>query len=178
NGAILITTKKGQAGELNVNFNVQQGWGRVAKKMDLLSSQQYMEMRHEGKQNEGLGISTRDYDLRGLWDTTRYTDWQKELIGGTAQFTRLTAGVSGGTDNVQYLISSTYGRETTVFPGSFANTFGSVHFNISVSSPNQRLKVQLGGSYMLNKNELPAEDFTSYALNLPPVAPPLYNDDG
>lgn len=178
NGALLITTKKGQAGQTRVDVNLQQGWGKVGKKLHLLNSEQYMEMRWEAKQNENLGVSIRDYDLRGLWDTTRYTDWQKALIGGTSRYTRLTAGVSGGTSYMQYLISSTYGKETTVFPGDFANISGSVHFNISATSPNRRLKIQLGGSYAVNKNALPAEDFTNFALNLPPVAPALYTNDG
>lgn len=178
NGAILITTKKGKPGTMRTDVNLQQGWGQVGKKMDLLNSQQYMEMRWEAKRNDGRPVNATDYDLRGVWDTTRNTDWQDELIGGTAQFTRLTAGVSGGTNNFQYLVSSTYGRETSVFPGDFANTFGSLHFNLSASSANQRFKLQLGGIYMANTNKLPAEDYTSYALNLPPVAPALYNEDG
>lgn len=178
NGAILITTKKGKPGIMKTDINLQQGWGQVPKKMDLLNSRQYMEMRWEAKRNDGRAVNATDYDLRGVWDTTRYTDWQDELIGGTAKFTRVTAGVSGGTNNFQYLVSSTYGRETSVFPGDFANTFGALHFNISASSINQRFKMQLGGSYMANTNKLPAEDYTSHALNLPPLAPPLYDGDG
>lgn len=178
NGAILITTKKGRSGALKTDINLQQGWGQVPRKMDLLNTQQYMEMRWEGKRNDGRPVNTTDYDLRGVWDTTRYTDWQEELIGGTANFTRLNAGVSGGTNNIQYLLNSSYGKETSVFPGNFANTSGSLHFNLSVSSINQRLKLQMGGSYLVGKNLLPAEDYTSYALNLPPVAPSLYNNDG
>ncbi|MBB5437998.1 TonB-linked SusC/RagA family outer membrane protein [Pedobacter sp. AK017] len=178
NGAILITTKKGRSGNIKTDFNFQQGLGTVPKKLDLLNSQQYMEMRKEALRNSGAVIRSTDYDLRGVWDTTRYTDWQKELIGGTAQFTRLTAGVSGGSSNLQYLVSSTYGRETSVFPGNFANTSGSLHFNLSIASPNQRFKMQLGGNYMVNSNKLPGEDYTNYAVNMPPVAPNLYNADG
>jgi TonB-linked SusC/RagA family outer membrane protein len=178
NGAILITTKKGKGGKMKVNVDLQRGWGKVAKKMDLLSSQQYMEMRWEGKRNDGRAVGITDYDLRGVWDTTRYTDWQEELIGGTSQYTRMTAGVSGGTNNFQYLVGTTYGKETTVFPGDFANSFGSLHFNLSASSADQRFKMQLGGSYMVNSNKLPGLDYTTYALNLPPVAPALYNPDG
>lgn len=178
NGAILITTKKGKPGRMLTDINLQQGWGQVPKKMDLLNSRQYMEMRREAKRNDGRPVNVTDYDLRGVWDTTRYTDWQDELIGGTASFTRLTAGMSGGSSQLQYLISSTYGRETSVFPGDFANTFGSLHFTVSATSVNQRFNLQLGGNYMVNTNKLPAEDFTSHALNLPPVAPALRNADG
>jgi TonB-dependent starch-binding outer membrane protein SusC len=178
NGAILITTKKGRVGELKMDVNLQQGWGQVPKKMKLLNSEQYMQMRHEAIRNDGRSITSSAYDLRGVWDTTRYTDWQEELIGGTAAYTRLSAGISGGSNTVQYMVGSTYSRETSVFPGNFANTSGSLHFSLSANSANRRLKMQLGGSYLTNNNKLPAEDYTTHALNLPPVAPALYNTDG
>ncbi|MBO9573221.1 MAG: SusC/RagA family TonB-linked outer membrane protein, partial [Chitinophagaceae bacterium] len=178
NGAILITTKRGKTGPMRVNLNIQQGWGNVGHKMDLLNNKQYMEMRWEAKANDGAAVLMSDYDLRGLWDTTQNTDWQKTLIGNTAHYTNLTAGVSGGNQNLQYLISGTWARETSVFPGDFANTRGSLHFNLSTASTNQRLKIQLGGSYMANNNKLPGFDFTEIALTLPPVAPSPYNSDG
>jgi TonB-linked SusC/RagA family outer membrane protein len=178
NGAVLITTKKGKMAEPKFEVNAEQGWGKVAKMVDLLNSQQYMDMRREGKRNDNAPVYSEDYDLRGLWDTTRYTDWQKELIGGTAQFTRLTAGISGGSANVSYLISSTYGRETTVFPGSNVNTKGSVHINLNASSSDQKFRLQFSGSYMGDKNVLPLEDYTARAVGLAPVAPSLYNADG
>ncbi|WP_276485744.1 SusC/RagA family TonB-linked outer membrane protein [Paraflavitalea pollutisoli] len=178
NGAILITTKKGKPGSLKIDVNLQQGVGHVPQKIKLLSSAQYMEMRREAKRNDGRPILSSDYDLRGVWDTTRYTDWQKELIGGNANFTRGTVSVSGGSEYTQFLVSSTYGRESTVFPGSFANSLGSLHLNVSATSKDQRFKLQMGASYMYNLNKLPGVDFTSYALNLPPVAPALFNGDG
>lgn len=178
NGAILITTKKGKPGTMKAEVNFQHGFGQVSKKLKLMDSRQYMEMRREGKRNDGRPNRMTEWDLRGVWDTTRYTDWQKELIGGTANFDRASVGVSGGTNTMQYLVGTTYGRETTVFPGKFANSFGALHFNLSVASPNQRFRLQIGASYMSNINRLPAVDYTIYALNLAPVAPALYNSDG
>jgi TonB-linked SusC/RagA family outer membrane protein len=178
NGAVLITTKKGKSGELKADFSIQQGWGNVAHKLDLLNSSEYMEMRREAKKNDNTAIGNSDYDLRGLWDTTRYTDWQEELLGKTAKFTKLSAGISGGTPILNYLLAANYGRETTVFPGDFDNRKASFHFNIGVTSVNQRFKAQLTATYMVDQNQLPGEDFTGRALTLPPVAPALYNADG
>jgi len=177
NGAILITMKKGKSGELKVDINAQNGWGKVGKKWDLLNSQQYLEMRHEAFKNDGRNPRpTKDYDLT-LWDTTRYTDWQKELIGGTANYSRLNATVSGGANNVSYLIGGTYGKETSVFPGDFRNKMGSLHFNVNGNSVNKRFKIQLSGTFMANNNDLPAIDYT-LLITLAPIAPSLYNSDG
>jgi len=184
NGAILITTKKGKAGTTRLNVNLQQGWGQVTRKLNLLNTQQYLNMRHEAFYNDSVYNPSRysppnpkrDYDLL-LWDTTRYTDWQKTLIGGTAQYTNITAGISGGTSNLQYLISGNYKRQTTVFPGNFDDKSGGLHFNFNGASPNQKFHFNLSGSYLYDQNYLPDIDLTSQ-IYLAPDAPAIYNANG
>ena len=179
NGAILITTKKGKPGDARVSFNLQNGWGKVTRKLPVLHTQQYLEMRHEAIKNDGLTVNkSTDYDLNGTWDTTRYTDWQKVLIGGTAQYTNLDGSVSGGTTNTQYLIGGTYHKETTVFLGNFNDQKASVHTNLITSSANRRFHFQLSASYLFENNKLPWYDLTAASFQLAPDAPPLYNPDG
>ncbi|HEX4849953.1 MAG TPA: TonB-dependent receptor plug domain-containing protein, partial [Puia sp.] len=182
NGAILITTKKGKTGKPKLFVDVQQGWGKVTRHVDMMNTRQYLDMRYEAYKNDGIdlaaqSVSSKNYDLK-FWDTTRYTDWQKELIGGAAQYTNINAGVSGGSANVQYLVSATYNRQTTVFPGNFSDKVGGLHFSLNGSSPNQRLRIQLSGSYQYNQNGLPGNDLTQSAVLLEPDAPKLYNEDG
>jgi len=178
NGAILITTKRGKAGKTTVNLNVQNGIGHIAKKMDLLNTGQYLQMRREALKNDNVTAGSPDYDLNGTWDTTRNIDWQKELIGNTAKYSDAQASVSGGTSQIQYLMGGGYHRETTVFPGDYADQKASVHFNLSSSSLNQKFKVSLSGNYLFDINKLPSGDLTPSALRLAPVAPPLTNPDG
>jgi TonB-linked SusC/RagA family outer membrane protein len=180
NGAILITTKKGKAGRAKLTLNVQQGWSKVANKVDMLNTRQYLDMRYEAFRHAGIIITTPSVSANDLkvWDTTRYTDWQKELIGGTAIYTNLNASISGGVQNLTYMVGATYNRQTTVFPGNLDDKKGTVHFNINGASNNQRLKVQLSGSYMIDENHLPGTDLTLTALLMEPNAPPLYKEDG
>lgn len=178
NGAILITTKKGRAGQTKIDVNYQEGMGLVTRKADLMNTKQYLQMRREAKRNDNAAISTTDYDINGFWDTTRSTDWQKTLIGGTARYTNANASVSGGNATTQYLVGGTYHRETTVFPGDFSDQKSSLHFNITNTSTNGKFHLQLSGSYLIDKNQLPGSDLTPYAINTPPDAPALYNPDG
>lgn len=178
NGVILITTKKGKAGQTKVDVNMQTGWGKVTRKLDLLNTEQYLEMRREAKRNDNATIDPWDYDLNGLWDTTRYTDWQKELIGNTAHYTDMNATVSGGTMNTQVLAGVGYHKETTVFPGSLADERGSLHFSIINSSTNQKFRMQLTGNYLEDNNRIISRDITQDAITLAPNAPKIYNDDG
>jgi len=182
NGAILITTKKGKSGNTKTSINLQSGWGKVSRKVNLMNSQQYLDMRRIALRNDGIAAPNSgpysDSDLNGNWDNSRYTDWQKELIGGTAGYQDMNASVSGGSDRSTFLVGAGYHRETNVFPGDYADQKGSLHFSINNASINQRFKILLSGSYLFDHNRLPAIDFTRNAMSLAPVAPPLYQSDG
>lgn len=178
NGVVLITTKKGKSGQTRTDFNVQNGWGKVAHKMKLLNLRQYLDMRYEAFKNDGaVPNPNADYDLT-LWDTTRVTDWQRELIGGTAKYIDIQGAISGGNANTQFFIGTGYHKETTVFPGNFNDQKGSVNFNINNVSSNQKFKVQLTGLYLIDNNHLSGYDLTQQALQLAPDAPAMYNSDG
>lgn len=178
NGVILITTKKGKAGQTRVDVNMQTGWGKVTHKLELLNTQQYLDMRHEAKRNDNAAVTATDYDINGLWDTTRYTDWQKELIGNTAHYTDVNATVSGGNMNTQVLAGVGYHRETTVFPGDLSDQRGSLHFSMNNLSTNQKFRMQLTGNYLEDNNRIISTDLTQFAITLAPDAPKIYNEDG
>jgi TonB-linked SusC/RagA family outer membrane protein len=178
NGAILITTKSGKAGPVRANINIQKGWGKVTRKLKLLNTPQYLQMRREAIMNDEIAIGPTDYDINGAWDTTRHTDWQKELIGGTAQYDDVQLSISGGRAGISYLLGGSYHKETTVSPGDISDTRGAVHFNINNLSSNDKLRIQLTGNYMIDDNRIPPNHLTDDAILLPPNAPPLYNPDG
>lgn len=182
NGAVLITTKKGRAGETKIDLTLQSGRGKVPRKLKLMNTQQYLEMRNEALKNDGITEPAAgpfgDSDLNGNWDTARNIDWQEELIGETAQYHDLQASVSGGSNTTTFLVGVGYHKETDVFPGSFSDQKGSLHFNINNVSLNQKFKIQLSGSYLNDVNKLPTRDLTTDAMNLIPMAPALYTEDG
>jgi len=178
NGAILITTKKGKPGHTHLDINLQQGEGEVDRKLKLMNTTQYLNMRHEAINNDGLTVQPTDYDLNGLWDTTRNTDWQKAFLGGMAQYTNLSATISGGTVQTQYLVGGTFHRETTVYPDHFADQKGAFHFSLNSFSEDQRFRLQLTANYVVDNNFLPNVDLTSSAITLAPDAPALYNKNG
>jgi TonB-dependent starch-binding outer membrane protein SusC len=180
NGAILITTKKGKDARTAIDINVQEGWGRVTRKLNMLNRRQYLDMRYEAFANDSIdwtNPSITANDLK-IWDTTRETNWQNELIGGTAQYSDVNLGLSGGNAGLQYLIGGTFHRETSVFPRNSDDRRGSFHFNLSSVSNDEKLRLSLSASYMVDNNKLPAYDPTLRAIQTEPVAPNLYNNDG
>jgi TonB-dependent starch-binding outer membrane protein SusC len=181
NGVILITTKKGKAGDGRFSLNISQGYSSIARKMKLLNTQQYLQMRHEAINNDGLTVKPSDYDLNGAWDTTRYTDWQKVLVDNTAQYTNVYGTLSGGNENTQYNLSGGYNRQTMVFPGDFSDSKSSVSINLNHTSSNQKLHLGFSASYVHDNSHAPNLLGTTYyssLINLAPDAPPLYDANG
>ncbi|WP_431211753.1 TonB-dependent receptor plug domain-containing protein [Puia sp. P3] len=54
NGVILITTRKGKAGQSRIDVNVYSGIGNVARKLKMLNTKQYLAMRHEAFYNDSV----------------------------------------------------------------------------------------------------------------------------
>lgn len=179
NGVVLITTKKGKRGKTQFSFNTYTGAGVITRKLKLLNTSQYLEMREEAFANDGLTeLPDWAYDVNGTWDRNRQTDWQKELIGGTAITRNVEAGISGGSENTQFLIRGTHFSETTVFPGDFSYGKTALHFNINHKSEDGKFAVNLSGNYVADKNNLLNTDLTRLATSLAPNAPALYSQDG
>jgi len=185
NGVILITTKKGRPGNTKIDVDFSQGAGQVAHFMDMMNTQQYLQMRHEAFNMDGRpfpSITTNpndnNYDVNGVWDTTRNTNWQKALIGGTAHYTRASVAISGGSENTQFYIGSNFTRNTTVFPGDFDDAKGSLNFSLTHSSADKRFQLTFAGGYTHDDNTLPGIDLTALALQLAPDAPALFNANG
>ncbi|WP_177189275.1 SusC/RagA family TonB-linked outer membrane protein [Chitinophaga sp. YR573] len=178
NGAIIITTKRGKSGKMKVDVTYQTGFGQVAHKLDLLNTKEYLEMRREAFANDNQTVGSTDYDLNGTWDTTKNTNWQKELIGKNAKYRDLQMGISGGSDNVQYLFGSSIHKESTVFSTNLADEKVAFRFNLDALSNNKKLRFTLSSSYLIDNNKLPTSDLTSAAVTLAPNTPNLKNPDG
>ncbi|MGZ3917394.1 MAG: SusC/RagA family TonB-linked outer membrane protein [Flavisolibacter sp.] len=178
NGVVLITTKKGKTGKTQLDLDASQGIAQVAHQMDMLHTSEYLAMRREAFANDGAQPQVWDYDVNGAWDSTRYTDWQKTIIGNSAHTTNLYGSLSGGNAGTKFLLGGGYYKETTVFPGSFAYEKGSGHFNLNHTSTNQKLRLSLTSSIMVDRNFLPSKDITSLALSLSPDAPAATDENG
>ena len=182
NGVVLITTKKGRPGKTRFDINHSTGVGQVNHKMDLLNTEQYREMVIEALANDGFD-PVPDFFKPFLpsvfvWDSTRFTDWQEELIGGTANYNNTRLSLSGGNANTQFLLSGSHFRQTTVFPGDFAMNRGSGLFNLNHNSTDQKFSTSLSLNYIAEKNNFPRADPTSSAVSLPPNAPMPFDSLG
>ncbi len=182
NGVVLITTKKGAVGKTMVDLSYYTGFARMTRRMDMMNTTQFLEMRKEALKNDGylpINPAIKPYfaDVF-IWDSTRYTNWQDELLGNTARSNDGQFSVSGGTDNITFRIGAGYHSETTVFEGDNKDERVSTHFNLSHTSTNKKLKMGVAMNYSVNRSRLINLDMTALAVRLAPNAPRLRNEDG
>ena len=180
NGVVLITTKKGVAGKTRFTINSSTSFSKVAKFMDMMNTEQFNQMRDEAFANDGITVFPANaYDMNGAWDRNRYTDWQKELIGGTAISKDIALGVSGGNETTRFNINLAHGENGTVFPQSGKGFVrNSALINLNHRSQDDRLNINVVTNYSVSTNDLPSADLTKPSLLLPPNAPELYQEDG
>jgi TonB-linked SusC/RagA family outer membrane protein len=183
NGVVLITTKKGTGynQKTEVEARWYSGFGRVSRKMDLLNTEQYLSLRRAALENDGRSPDPiTDYDLL-LWDDTRYTDWQKELFGGTSTITDINVAASGGNATTSFRLGGSYHKEGIVFPGDNGYDKITAGLNINHTSENKKLAIDLSINYGIDQSDVFGNggmDVLNTALALPPNAPALFNEDG
>jgi TonB-linked SusC/RagA family outer membrane protein len=100
NGVVLITTKKGQEGNLRIDFDAYYGFQKVSKKLPLLNATEYAQLVNDAN---GSAIYTDEQ----IASFGKGTDWQQEIFrAAPVQNYQLTA--SGGDAKTKYAISLNY----------------------------------------------------------------------
>lgn len=178
NGVVLITTKRAKAGKTKLDMDIYQGIGQVAHFTDLLTTPDYIRMRKEAFRNDNRTPTLSNAPDLLSWDTTRYTNWQKEFLGGTSHLTNSNISLSGGNASTQFVLGGSYYRETTVFPG--ANDFqrGTGRMAVNHRSTDNRFSMEASANYSMSRSDIPNSELTRLAATLAPNAPALYDDNG
>lgn len=168
NGVILITTKKGKQGSTITTAAVNSGIGKNITKVDMLSTPQYLAFRRLAFKTAGATPTVANAPDLLSWDTTRNTNWQKELLGRTAHITDANLSMSGGTGGTSFLISGNYHKENTVYPDRRGSQSGGLHYSLSHSSYSGKFNATLSGMVDYNSLTLPQGNYGSYAFLTPP----------
>ena len=139
NGVILITTKGGGAGKVNVSFDAYWGFQNRWKKLDVMDSRGQAEtelrigaMRDGAEQiayyqNNGFGAWLQNYKLgKSEFYPTNFdyasqeTDWQDEVFRKNAFMHNYNLSFDGGNEKMHYALSSSYfGQEGTIIGSNY-----------------------------------------------------------
>jgi len=100
NGVILVTTKRGRAGKLNVAYNVFYGTSAPAKKLDLLNATQYATLVNERLVAGGGSAKYANPSSLGVG-----TNWQDQIFNDDARRSNHELSISGGNDRSTFFMS-------------------------------------------------------------------------
>ena len=108
-GVVVITTNSGQKGKMNVVVDYYNGFHTATNLPKMLNADQYLTVKDMAWHNTAgnLATATSPYKADRSRTDLANTDWQKELFN-TGKSKNLQVSASGGSDNVQYLISAGY----------------------------------------------------------------------
>lgn len=124
NGVILVTTKSGKSGKVNVSYNAYYSWKKVAKKMDVLSPYDYAKWQYELAllKNENDLSSYTDYfgnyEDMDLYRDVEANDWQDIVYGRTGNTFNHNVNITGGTETVKYAFSYAHMNDKAIQIGS------------------------------------------------------------
>ncbi|HEY7768873.1 TonB-dependent receptor [Longimicrobium sp.] len=187
NGVVLITTKRGRAGErpdirVQTYVGSQQAWRHA----DFLNAEDYIEVYNEGWANDGYLeafeiplFAPNGQDGAINYDPDVSTDWIDEILT-TAPMSNVFASIAGGTERARYYVSGTRFLQDGIVSGyGFERMNGRLNLDYTASS---RLTLGTGVALTRGVIERSRGDNTIYgpfanAIASAPVDP-VRDEDG
>ena len=179
-GVVLITTKKGKAGKMSVNYNGFIGTSAPERTVKLLNATQYGAIMNERYVNGGgqpSGIPYPNLSVLG-----KGTDWQKAIFSNNAERYSHEVSVSGGNDTSNFYLSfGTQNQQGIVMPEISNYERKSIRLN-STHKVKDWLTVGQTASYAHQKTVGIGNTNSEYggplssALNLDPLTPLVETD--
>lgn len=162
NGVILITTKKGKVGSIQVQYNTYFGKQTPTALPDYLPSWEAATMYNEGLANEGKQPVYTQQDIALFKNGTDpyghpNTDWLGLFYQGRGVQESQYVSLSGGTDKTQYMASFGYLNQQGIVKKTKAQHFDfRINLNTQVS---KRLSAFTNLSYSYQPFEEPASSY-------------------
>ena len=193
NGVILVTTKQGKEGKIEISYNGAIGWSNVAKRPEMLNAQQFMTIMDEYNFN----TSGNKFDfstvvpqsildkVAGGWTGT---DWWGAFENKNAVQHNHSVTLTGGTDRSKFMMSYTFTGNEGIMGADRASYYK--RHTIRINSDHVLLKakdfdaITIGENVSIgySKNHDLAEDgmYWSYIHGLLQTNPlvPQYADNG
>lgn len=195
NGVILVTTKQGKKGKIQVSYDANVGWANVYRMPKMLTAKQYMEVMDQVRFNSGES----GYDWKSIMGEDLYnsymdgsnegTNWVEAIRNKNAVTTSHSLNVTGGSDRSTFSMGAGYQYQDGVFGNVVKSDYRRFTFRINSEhviyrndkgmdvvkigenvyyQHKQNQGIQIGGQY---SNEL------SNMLRANPAIP-MYNADG
>ena len=144
NGVILVTTKQGKAGKMQISYDGYVGWQYLAKKPDVLNAKEFMYAQDLIAFNDGMQpknwekmLPANIYNsiMNGSWDGT---NWLDESYHKGAMVQNHAIGLNGGNDVSKFSLGFAYTKQDGIFGGKNQSQYE--RYNARLNSEHVLLK--------------------------------------
>jgi TonB-dependent starch-binding outer membrane protein SusC len=176
-GVILVTTKKGKAGNILVNYNAYFGTQSPSHKLSMLSASDYALLQNESAKNANQPLPFANPESYGAG-----TDWQSTIFNNNAGIQNHELSISGGNDKSTFYSSFGYFNQEGVVASSISN-YNRITVRLN-SATNLKSWLKFGNNFgyshikskgSLNTNSEYGGPLSS-AVNLDPITPTIITD--
>ena len=156
NGVIMVTTKRGEAGKLRINFTQEIGFQTNAGIPETQNSYNYALTMNQARYLDGLDPLYTDYDLEQYrkvcngeeltgMDKYHYfnTNWHDVMLRDAAPQYRTNLQMSGGNDRARYYVSFSYLRQEGLFDTKWTKWNDGYNTQETLNRYNLRVNVDL-----------------------------------
>ncbi len=163
NGVVLVTTKRGKAGKMQIGFSSTYGIQERTRDPDFVSSYEFAKLHNEASDNSGVARRYSDDDVQKYLDgsspdTHPNPDWLS-VLDKTAAIRSYNISASGGSEKVQYAASFSFVNQDGIVP---SNNFKRYNFrsNIDAAVTNTtKLSFDISGRNEATNNVVSTEVF-------------------
>ena len=166
NGVIIITTKKGRAGQRpTITYNGDITISTIQKKYEVMNASEYKQaLTSLGKDISSLGLGDAD------------TDWQDEIFR-TSVSTKHSLSIQGGLKDMPYRIGLGFEDNNGIVKTSWMKRFNT-SVNVAPSFLDKHLNFNFTAKYMFEKDRYAQAGAAIFnALRMDPTQPVRVNDE-
>ncbi|MDN5210736.1 TonB-dependent receptor [Fulvivirgaceae bacterium BMA12] len=147
NGVVLVTTRRGQKGDVRINLSSKFGIQSTTNRLDFLDGEGYIQARNQATSNSGGAAE----DLL-VWNGIS-TDWQEVQLDN-AIYQDYNLSISGGGETGTYYVSGQYLNQDGI-----VNSSGYERYNLRVNTSFNKGRFKLDQNFLLTRE---LQDVNSY----------------
>ena len=193
NGVILVTTKQGKTGKVEITYNGSFGWSNAYKRPQMLNAQQFMTIMDEYSFNtSGQKVDFTAYVPESIVEKVKKgwegTDWWKAFENKNALQQNHSVTLTGGSDLSKFAMSYTYTGNEGIMGADKASYYKRHTIRLNSDHVLYRVKdldiITIGENISIgyNRSHDLAEDgmYWSYIHSLLQTNPlvPMYDENG
>lgn len=187
NGVVVITTKRGQAGQSSIGFNMYTGFQNITNEVDMMNSNEFLNLMDDAaiQDNRDLGTNYSETYVSDLWgfdpnaNDLQNTRWYDEIFR-TSSVSNYELTASGGSENTRYFTSFGYYDQEGVQLGTgFERLSGRINLDATVTD-----WLDFGANITVNRTvqDRTINDNSLYGVVINSLAGdplmPVYEEDG